>query len=148
MLSSELDRKKGISSMECKIFKVNELQKYKYVVVLSKCEGKILLSRHKDRSTWETQGGHIEPGETPLDAAKRELYEESGAVEYDIEPVFDYCVGEEASTGAGGMVFVAEIRRLGDIPDSEMAEVKLFDTLPEDLTYPDITPILFAQIGV
>lgn len=145
--SDKLNREKGILFMECKIFKVNELQKYKYVVVLSKYEGKIMLSRHKGRSTWETQGGHIEPGETPLDAAKRELYEESGAVEYEIEPVFDYCVGDEASVGAGGMVFVADIRRLGDIPDSEMEEVKFFDTLPENLTYPDITPVLFAQIG-
>ncbi|MCM1217782.1 MAG: NUDIX domain-containing protein [Lachnospiraceae bacterium] len=73
---------------ECKIFKINELQKHKFVVVLSRYNGKILLSRHKERTTWETQGGHIEPGETPLEAAKRELYEESGALEYKIEPLF------------------------------------------------------------
>lgn len=133
--------------MECKIYKLNELQKYKFVVVLSKYEGKILLSRHKGRSTWETQGGHIEPGETPLEAARRELYEESGAIEYDIEPLCDYCAGEEEiSAGAGGMVFVADVRKLGDFPDSEMEEVRLFDRLPENLTYPDITPVLFAQI--
>lgn len=131
--------------MGCKIFRVNELQKYKFVVVLSKYQGKILLSRHKNRTTWETQGGHIEPGEMPLEAAERELYEEAGAMEFDMEPVCDYCVGEEE---AGGMVFAADIRKLGDIPDSEMAEVKTFDVLPENLTYPDITPVLFAQISV
>lgn len=133
--------------MACKTYKAGELQQYKYVVVLSRYQGKILLSRHKDRTTWETQGGHIEPGETPLEAAKRELYEESGAVEFALEPVCDYCVGEEIDAGAGGMVFAADIRRLGDLPNSEMAEVGLFDTLPENLTYPDITPILFARIG-
>lgn len=127
---------------ECRIFKVNELQKYKFVVVLSRYNGKILLSRHNERTTWETQGGHIESGETPLEAAKRELYEESGALEYEIEPLFDYRFGEE---DAGGMAFAAEIYKLGDIPDSEMAEVGLFDTLPENLTYPHITPVLFAQ---
>lgn len=127
---------------ECRIFKVNELQKYKFVVVLSRYNGKILLSRHNERTTWETQGGHIESGETPLEAAKRELYEESGALEYEIEPLFDYRFGEE---DAGGMVFAAEIYKLGDIPDSEMAEVGLFDILPENLTYPYITPVLFAQ---
>ena len=47
------------------------------MVVLSRYRGKILLSRHKDRDTWETQGGHIEPGETPLEAARRELRQES-----------------------------------------------------------------------
>ncbi|MCM1064284.1 MAG: hypothetical protein NC420_07400 [Eubacterium sp.] len=46
---------------ECKIFKINELQKHKFVVVLSRYNGKILLSRHKERTTWETQGGHITP---------------------------------------------------------------------------------------
>ncbi|MDE6923789.1 MAG: NUDIX domain-containing protein [Acetatifactor sp.] len=126
------------------MFKVNELQQYKFVVVLSKYQGKILRSRHNDRTTWETQGGHIEPGEMPLEAAERELYEEAGAMEFDIKPVCDYCVGEET---AGGMAFVADIRRLEDIPDSEMAEVRTFDELPGNLTYPDITPVLFAQIS-
>ena len=66
--------------MTSKTYELDSLKNYKYVVVLSEYKGKILLSRHKDRSTWETQGGHIEMGETPLDAAKRELYEESGAL--------------------------------------------------------------------
>ena len=62
------------------------IEKYKYVVVLSYYNGKILLSRHKSRSTWETQGGHIEENETPLEAAKRELFEESGAMDYSMVP--------------------------------------------------------------
>ena len=72
--------------MTSKTFELGSLQQYKYVVVLSEYQGKILLSRHKNRTTWETQGGHIEPGEQPLDAAKRELYEESGAMDYEIAP--------------------------------------------------------------
>ena len=57
--------------MVSRTFDLGSLETYKYVVVLSEYNGKILLSRHKDRTTWETQGGHIEDGETPLDAAKR-----------------------------------------------------------------------------
>jgi hypothetical protein len=35
---------------------------------------------------------------------------------------------------------------MGQIPDkSEIAEVQLMDHLPENLTYPDIQPILFAR---
>ena len=45
-----------------------------------------MLSRHKNRSTWETQGGHIEGGESLIEAAGRELYEESGAVKYLLSP--------------------------------------------------------------
>lgn len=128
--------------MECRVYQLNELKEYKYVVVLSKYEGKILLSRHKDRTTWETQGGHIEEGETPLEAAKRELYEESGAVKFSIMPAFDYWAGED-NGGANGMVFIAEIMELEDIPNSEMKEVEYFNVLPSSLTYPDITPVLF-----
>ena len=73
--------------MITKTYPVGTLRAHKYVVVLSEYQGKILLSRHKKRTTWETQGGKIEPGETPLMAAKRELYEESGAVDFEIEPL-------------------------------------------------------------
>lgn len=134
--------------MICRTYKINELKKYKYVVILSEYQGKILLSRHKERTTWEAQGGHIEAGETPLEAAKRELYEESGAVEYEICPLCDYWAGtEDGQSGAGGMVFTARIHTLGPLPDSEMAQVQTFDTLPDHLTYPAIAPVLFAKIG-
>ena len=106
-----------------------------------------MLSRHKLRTTWETQGGHVEPGETPIQAAKRELYEESGALHYDIRPLCDYWAGDEITgSGATGMVFHAEIYELGAMPESEMAEVRLFDGLPENLTYPGITPELYAYL--
>lgn len=133
--------------MICKLFEYNTLKEYKFVVVLSQYYGKILLSKHKERSTWETQGGHIESGETPLEAAKRELYEESGALEYDITPLCDYRV-ENPTTNQGnnGVVFVADIKKLGNIPESEIAMVKEFDVLPSNLTYPDITPVLFKHM--
>ena len=130
--------------MICRTYPINELKNYKYVVIISWYDGRILLSRHKDRTTWETQGGHIEKGETPFEAAKRELYEESGALDYAMVPLCDYWAGEEdGSDGAAGMVFRAVIRRLGPMPESEMAEVQGFDSLPDSLTYPAITPVLF-----
>ncbi len=134
--------------MYCTVFDTNSLKNYKYVVILSEFEGKILLSRHKSRLTWETQGGHIEPGETPLEAAKRELYEESGAVDFDLSPLCDYRAGHEGTDDfANGMVFAAHIRALSPLPESEMAEVKTFYRLPDSLTYPDITPVLFSRLN-
>ena len=131
--------------LKCTVHPIDHFDDRKYVVTLSYMDGKYLLSRHKDRTTWETQGGHIEPGETPLEAAKRELWEESGAVEYTIEPLCDYWAGEE-NNWATGAVFRAEIKKLGPIPaGSEMAEVKLFDALPENLTYAYISTVLFAH---
>ena len=131
--------------MTCKVCPLGTLAQYKYVVVMSKYQGKILLSRHRDRTTWETQGGHIEAGETPMDAARRELYEESGAVDFDIRPIFDYWAGDE-NGGASGQVFAAQIRTLGPMPKSEMAEVRAFDEVPPNVTYPAITPELFASL--
>lgn len=134
--------------MISKTYPVGTLETYKYVVVLSTVCGKILLSRHKQRSTWETQGGHVEPGETPYEAAERELYEESGAVRYSIRPLCDYWAGDEITgEGATGMVFHAEIHELGEMPESEMAEIRLFDGLPDHLTYPAITPELFGFLA-
>ena len=128
----------------CDIAPLNSLGHYKYVVTLSFLGADMLLSRRRDRTTWETQGGHIEPGETPLIAARRELYEESGATEYDIKPLCDY-FGYDDVSSSNGMVFVACIRTLGKLPESEMAEARAFQSLPENLTYPGITPALFEQ---
>lgn len=126
--------------MECKIYPLGSCKNQKYVVVLSRYQGKVLLSRHRKRDTWETQGGHIEAGETPLQAARRELFEESGAIQYKIRPLFDYSFGDGTGT-----VFEADISELGPLPESEMAEVKLFDCLPQNVTYPAITPFLFRE---
>ena len=128
-----------------RVFPLNTFPAFRYVVVFSRMNGQWLFSRHRQRQTWETQGGHIEPGETPLEAAKRELYEESGAREFTILPVCDYWAGDEAESSVG-TVFLAEITAMEALPDSEMAEVRAFDGLPDELTYPAITPVLFEEV--
>lgn len=133
--------------MKCEICSVGSLQTYQFVVILSEFREKIMLSRKRAFDTWETQGGHIEPGETPLQAAKRELYEESGAVKYTIAPAFDYLF-DNGQTRSFGMAFTAEIEELAPLPESEMEEVAFFGSLPEKLTYPEITPNLFAAASV
>lgn len=131
--------------MFCEICKLNTLGNYKYVVMLSQYHGEILLSRHKARDTWEFQGGHIEKGETPLAAAKRELYEESGALNYEIEPLFDYWV-EEGNNKVNGVVFKVVINKLGKLPESEIAETKKFKKLPDNLTYPEVSGKFYRYI--
>lgn len=59
-------------------------------VIAAKYRGKWVFCRHKERKTWEFPGGHIEKGETAEAAAGRELYEETGALEYRLYPVAAY----------------------------------------------------------
>ncbi len=128
-------------------FDLKEAENYKYVVVFSRYQGRLLLSRHKDRDTWETQGGHVEPGETTEEAARRELWEESGAKDFTIEPVCGYWAADnEGDPGANGAIYLAHITGLGPMPESEMAETRLFDALPENVTYPWITGPLFSHL--
>jgi 8-oxo-dGTP diphosphatase len=48
------------------------------VAIFCRNAGQILLVRHKRLGTWLPVGGELEPGETPLEAARRELAEETG----------------------------------------------------------------------
>ena len=134
--------------MKCTAYEIGTLWDYKYVVTFANYKGKWILCKHKDRDTWETSGGHIEQGESPLEAARRELREETGSAEFDIEPICDYWACDEPHetknlSWANGAVFLATVYSIGNIPESEMEIIGMFDELPPNLTYPDITKAVF-----
>ena len=116
-----------------------------YSVISAKFRRQWIFVRHQDRSTWEIAGGHIEPGETSNDAARRELMEETGALRFNLDCVATYSVTKDGITGFGRL-YLADVYELGQVPDlSEIAEVIFLDHLAEKLTYPDIQPFLFAK---
>jgi ADP-ribose pyrophosphatase YjhB (NUDIX family) len=49
------------------------------------CDGELLFGFRNDSSKWTLSGGHIEPGESPLQAAQRELREETGLTAINME---------------------------------------------------------------
>lgn len=117
-------------------------EKLKYAVIAARYKGKWILCRHKDRTTWEIPGGHREPGESIEKTARRELFEETGAIDFQLSCVCAYGVDSY------GMLFFAEVGELGEIPrSSEIAEICLLEKLPEALTYPTIQPKLFHMVN-
>lgn len=54
-----------------------------FLVVRGEPIGEFLLMRHKDR--WDLPKGHVDPGETEMQCALRELREETGIDEGSIE---------------------------------------------------------------
>ena len=113
----------------------------KYAVVVARYGEKWIFCRHRDRATWEIPGGHREPGETPLETARRELYEETGAVEADIHVVGAYHLTDY------GLLCFAEVNKLENIPDSsEIQEIQLCDVIPGELTYGAVHAQLFEWV--
>lgn len=61
-----------------------------FVVIFANYQGKWVYSRHKQWGSFEHPGGHVEQGETAMEAARRELYEETGITDCDMMPLWDY----------------------------------------------------------
>ena len=122
----------------------------KYAVIISKTTGKWIFCKHKERDTYEVPGGRRELGENIFDTAKRELREETGAVEFDIKPICVYSVkgktrvNENAEDESFGMLFVADVFSFEEL-HSEMEKILITETLVEDWTYPLIQPKLIEE---
>lgn len=120
----------------------------KFAVIIAKYNGKYIFCKHKDRDTYEIAGGHREAGEDITDTAKRELYEETGALDFSIKPVCIYSVTAPDNFNGNetfGMLFFAEIDTLETELHSEIEKIIITDELPENWTYPLIQPKLWQE---
>lgn len=142
-----------MSQTQVNFYEKIEDKKLKFAVIISKTEDKWVFCKHKERNTYEVPGGHREPGETILQTAKRELQEETGAIDFDITPICVYSViakdnfnGEESF----GMLYFANIRTFEKELHSEIEKILITDHLPTEWTYPLIQPRLMekaAELG-
>ncbi len=134
--------------MEVKFYDSVDDSLLKFAVIISKHNGKWVLCKHKERSTYEVPGGHREKGEDIFETAKRELYEETGATDFEIKPVCVYSVtapdnfdGQETF----GMLYFADIKEFEIELHSEIEKIEFFDELPTNWTYPLIQPKLLKE---
>ena len=136
--------------MEVKFYDNADDDLLKFAVIISKSTGKWVLCKHKERNTYEIPGGHRKKGETIFETAKRELVEETGAIDFDIRPICVYSVTgktrvNETGEESFGMLYFANIYSFEKELKSEIERIELFDDLPGEWTYPLIQPLLIAE---
>lgn len=141
----------GGYNMEVKFHKNIEDSLLKFAVIVAKHNGKWVFCKHRERNTYEVPGGHREKNEIILDTAKRELFEETGAYEYEIIPICVYSViGKTRVNASGtesyGMLYYADIKTFKKLPESEIEKICLFENLPTEWTYPLIQPKLIDKV--
>lgn len=120
----------------------------KFAVIVTKTNGKWVFCKHKNRDTLEVPGGHRDPNEDILDTAKRELIEETGAIDFNLKPICVYSVTEENNFNGEetfGLLCYADIYSFGNI-DSEIEKIIITDDLPTNWTYPTIQPFLLTEL--
>ena len=133
---------------EVKFHDINDVEDslLKYSVIVSKYIDKWIWVKNSKRKTWEIPGGRREENEKIFETAKRELFEETGAIEYNLIPICVYSVKREIEDESYGMLFFAEIYKLDILPQSEIENIEFFQIIPDDLSFPQIQPKLFEQV--
>lgn len=123
----------------------------KFAVIIARADGKWVFCKHKERDTYEVPGGHRETGESISETAKRELKEETGAIDFEIKPVCIYSVkgktrvNENIDDETFGMLFIADIVSFEKELHSEMEKVIITENLVDNWTYPLIQPKLIEE---
>ncbi|MDQ0160949.1 RNA deprotection pyrophosphohydrolase [Bacillus alveayuensis] len=105
-----------------------------HVWIICQYNNQWLLTNHRDRG-FEFPGGKVEKGETPLEAAKREVFEETGGIIQRIEYLGQYKVlGKEKTIIKN--IYVADIKEIKKKKNYyETKGPVLFDRLPKDIQH-------------
>ena len=130
---------KVCEKMQVKFYDSADDTLLKYAVIISKHNNKWVFCKHRKRDTLEIPGGHREPGESIDETARRELYEETGAIHFELTPVCVYSVEDF------GMLYFASITEFEKELHSEIEKIYLLDGLPDKWTYPLIQPKLIEE---
>lgn len=98
--------------MEHQLFKITQN------IVLKNKDGKILILKH-NTGNWLLPGGKINKGENSIEGLKRELEEEIGADQFEIEKIVDLDTWEENDQGYCVITFLGTAPSLDRLTLSE-----------------------------
>jgi 8-oxo-dGTP pyrophosphatase MutT (NUDIX family) len=126
-------------------------------VVHDEERGLLLLWRHRfitDSWGWEVPAGRIDSGETPVEAARREVEEATGWRPLDVRPLVSYYAANGVSDltfhlfAAEGAEYVGEPTDLSEaervtwLPPTDVRELVMTGGMPDGLR---LTALLFAM---
>ncbi|MFF2015026.1 NUDIX domain-containing protein [Paenibacillus sp. NPDC058177] len=97
--------------MQVKFYDLNTIEDscLKYAVIFARYQNKSIYVKHKERDTWEIPGGRREVNEDIHETARRELYEETGALSFNIVPLLIYSNTHDNSDESFGGLFYSEL---------------------------------------
>jgi bis(5'-nucleosidyl)-tetraphosphatase len=132
-----------------------EVKSCGFLIVRGDPISEFLLMQHDDR--WDLPKGHVDPGETEMECALRELWEETGIKERDIEVVegfrftLDYPVFDQKRGGHLDktlVIFLARLKQSVGIQTTEHIGFEWFGwSPPHRIQQRTIDPVLTAVEG-
>lgn len=97
-----------------------------HVLIVAVYQGKLLFTCHSTRG-WELPGGKIETGETPVEAAVRETWEETGAIIRNVKQIGEYRVSGQDTNPFIKAIYLAKVETIGELPQGfETIQAALF----------------------
>lgn len=108
-----------------------------FAVIAARKNGKWIFCRRQECSSWEMPNGCREAEEHIRDSAQRLLKEQTGAVEFQLEPVSAFGIDPEGESPSFGALYFAEVWDMEHVPGSSItSEISLQEHITVNLTHP------------
>lgn len=124
--------------------RINKLPEYASCLLIDENDPSIVLLIRKNRPSWQAGklniiGGHVEDGESPIEAAIREVLEETGIIISDPRPFCTLITQTPSCAMVYFFVAITDIKQAKQLTDEGLEE---FDTGYYEFSYSDCIPNL------